>query len=122
MKSTGSNMQTYINSKQKGNISMKNFTCEAFIWLNIICSRVSTCTHMIADLDLHTRRVTFIIDDILLDIGHLVVNEINQFRDQGGMHHFFASLITEHYRRAGVEKYTGDICVQPGTFIYPLRV
>lgn len=64
--------------------------------------------------DLCARKVACILDDIPLDVGQLVVNEMDHFKNQGGVHLFFPSLITELSRRAGVEEYASDTWVHPG--------
>lgn len=45
-----------------------------------------------------------ILDGIPLDIGQFMVFEMKFFRNRGGTHIFFPSLITEHYSRAGVDE------------------
>lgn len=76
-------------------ISMNNFNGKACIWINIICSRISPCTHPTIIINLRTSMVSCKLDNILLIVGLLVIFDMNLFRNHGGMYLIFPSLITE---------------------------
>lgn len=80
--------------KTKSNICFNDFISESWIWLHNISSGVSPCTHMTSVPDLCSRMVAYILDDISLDVDHLVVSKRDDFKDQSGTHIFFPSLIT----------------------------
>lgn len=90
----------------KSNIHMNDFTVENWIWLNIVCSQVFPFIHITTVLDLRARIVACILDGIFLDVGQFVVSDIKLFKNQGGTHLFFPSLITDRCGRDGVEEYT----------------
>lgn len=92
----------------KRNIFMNDITVEAIIWLKIICILVSPGIHMTIILDLQSRMVAYILYEIPLDIGQLMVSYMKFFKNHGSMHLSFYSLITELCRRSRVEEYLGD--------------
>lgn len=50
-------------------ISLNEFIAEARIWLGIICSLISPCTHTTSILDVRARMVVYKLDNISLNIG-----------------------------------------------------
>lgn len=90
---------------------MKDFKEEARILLNIICSRVSPCTHMTKVIDLRSRIVSCILFGIPLNVLDIILSEWSFYQTHGGMHLLFPSLITELYKKAEVEVYAEDTLV-----------
>lgn len=62
-------------------ISLHDFMAEARIWLRFICSQVSVYTHMTYVLDVRDRMVIYILDNIPLNDGRLVLLDIRYFKD-----------------------------------------
>ncbi|PHT36261.1 Homeobox-leucine zipper protein HOX29 [Capsicum baccatum] len=69
-------------AKTKSNISMNEFTSEDRIYFHIICNQVSACTNMKEVAELCAWIVACTLDSIPLDVGQLVVNEIDYFNIQ----------------------------------------
>lgn len=92
----------------KINISMNDFTSEAWVWLTILFIQVSPFTRKITILDLQVRMVFCILDGINLNIGRLVISDISFYRNYGGTHLIFPYLSTKLCRRPGVMEYPAD--------------
>lgn len=70
----------------KKGISMNEFIVEDHIWLNIIYSWISPCTHMTAITDMHSHMVSYIVDNIPLNGSRLVILNMKFYRNPSGMH------------------------------------
>lgn len=103
-------------------ISMNDLTVEAQIYMDIICSRISTCTRLTTAIDLHAYMVAYKLDNNFLNVGCLVTSDMKFYRIHSSMHLLFLSLMTKLCKRAGVVMYPGDTWVCPGTPIYPLKI
>lgn len=99
----------------KRGISINDFTVEARIWLNIICSQIFPCTHLTVVTDLCSHMVACILDDISLNIGQLIISDMKFYKNHDGTHILFLSLSTELCKRVRVMVYPEDTWVCPGT-------
>lgn len=79
----------------KKGLSMNDFTTEAQIQLNIICIRISFYMHMTVVRDIRDHMVAYILQNIFLNIGRLVISDMKYYRNHDGMHLLFPSLINE---------------------------
>lgn len=66
--------------------------------------------------------VAFILDDIVFNVGRLVVSNMKFFKIHGDMHLLLSSLTIEFCKRYRVLEYHGDMRVHPGTPIYTLKI
>lgn len=89
----------------KMRILLHDFTFKAQIWLAIIYSRVSLCTNITYIPDMRGQKVACILENILLNVGRLVLSNIRHFKNRDGSLLLFSSLITELCRRDRVEEY-----------------
>lgn len=105
----------------KRSTSMNDFTAEAWVWLAIFCSLVSPNTHMKADLDLRGRMVAYILDNISLNVGLLIILDISSTRTMVVCISYSISN-NEIFRRHRVVEYPRDTWVFPGIPIYPLKI
>lgn len=79
---------------------MKDFKVEVGLWLNIIYSRVSPCTHMTNIMDLRVRIVACILFGIPLNVGEIILSEWSFHQTHEGTHLLFPYSITELCKRA----------------------
>lgn len=103
-------------------VSMNDFTVKSRIWLTIICSQVSPCTHITAVEDMQSHMVSCILADITLNIGQCAILDMWNFKNHSGILLLFPSLINELCRRVGVVQYLEDTWVYPNTPIYRLKI
>lgn len=80
------------------------------------------CTYMTTVLDMRSRMVACILENISLNVGRLMILDIKHFKIHGGTLLLFPSFITELCKRFKVEEYPRDTWVQPNTLIYPLKI
>ncbi|KAF3656950.1 hypothetical protein FXO38_13905 [Capsicum annuum] len=106
---------------EKG-ITMNDFTAKAWIWLNITSSWISPSTHMTAVIGKLSYMVSCILDNNPLTVYHLVLSDIKFYRNYGGTHLLFPSLINELCKKVRVVEYPDDTWVSPGTPIYHLKI
>lgn len=71
-------------AENKWGISMNYFTVEAHIWLNIICNRISPCNHLTTFIDMRACIVSYILDNVSLNVSRLVISNIKFLRNHGG--------------------------------------
>lgn len=76
-------------------IMTSNFTTEARIQLNIICSRVSPSSNVTDVPSLQARMIACILDGILLNVGHYIIHELKEYLYQDSPTLMFSSLIIE---------------------------
>lgn len=105
----------------KCDILMKDFKAKSMLWLNIIYSRLSPCTHIAVVTDMRARMVACILSGISMNVDEIALSERWHFKNHGGTHIQFRSLNTELCRKEEVEEYVIETCVYPSSLIYPLK-
>ncbi|KAF3623267.1 putative pentatricopeptide repeat-containing protein-like [Capsicum annuum] len=66
--------------------------------------------------------VSYILDNIPLNVGQLVISDMKFFKNHGSMNRSFPYLIIELCRRAGVGEYSRNTLMCPRTPIHPLKI
>ncbi|KAF3629780.1 hypothetical protein FXO37_28763 [Capsicum annuum] len=105
----------------KKDILLNDFTAEARLWMNIICSRVSACTYMTMITDMRARMVACILSSISLNMGEILILEWRYFKNRGGTLLYFPSFIAELCKKIETEEYVEDTRVHLGPRIFPLK-
>lgn len=107
---------------KKIRITWNEFTTEAWILLTITCSRVSPCTNMTYIPIFQDQMVDFLLDNISFNVGWLVLSDIRNYKNRGGLMLMFLSCITELCKGVEVEKYPREKWVSLNTPIFPLKI
>lgn len=105
----------------KKDILIDDFTAEARHWLNIICSRVLSCTYITTVTDMGAWILACLLSSVTLNIGQIVISELRNFTNHEGTLLLFLSLITELSKRVQVEECVKDTWVHPGPRTFPLK-
>lgn len=99
-------------------VTSTDFTAEARIWLSIICTRVMPSSNE-STLE-KARLIAALIDGFKVNVGEIIVGEIEEVVKERTRSLFFPSLIHRLCKNAGVEKRAGDKFITPEPPVYPL--
>nr|XP_033517221.1 uncharacterized protein LOC117281468 [Nicotiana tomentosiformis]XP_033517222.1 uncharacterized protein LOC117281468 [Nicotiana tomentosiformis] len=108
-------------NKRKGLKSI-DFIAKAKIWPYIICNRVSPCGNVSNVSYTIALIIACILDDIHVNVGHYILQELKKYLLDDSSCLMFPSLIIELCRRADVEVRSTDHWLPADKPFHPLRV
>ncbi|KAK6773791.1 hypothetical protein RDI58_029029 [Solanum bulbocastanum] len=103
-------------------VLFSHLTAEARIWMSIVCSRIYTSGNISKIFVLQALIVACALNDIPLNVGHLIVNEFQEFKFHDSLSLIFPSLITKLYKHGEVEVLPIDNWVEIKNQIFPLKI
>ncbi|KAH0743246.1 hypothetical protein KY290_031239 [Solanum tuberosum] len=97
-------------------------TTEASTWMSIVCNSISPSVNIRTILMLQAQIVACVLDNVLVNIGHLIVNEFREFKMCDNPSLVIPFLITKLCKQTVVEVLLGNTWIEPNNQIFPIMM
>ncbi|KAG5595495.1 hypothetical protein H5410_036727 [Solanum commersonii] len=101
---------------------LTQITSQASTWMSIVCNSISPSVNIRTILILQAQIVACVLDNVLLNIGHLIVNEFWEFKMCDNLSLVVPSLSMKLCRQTLVVVLSGNTWIEPNNKIFPIMM